>query len=332
MDSARGKPDIGRALWIFFRSNDLAVVLLLLLAILFAGASVVRECTPGSYEGLHGDDIRFFLERFRPVDLWFWLIAASLLLLGVSLGVCTIDSLVGRRQVARLKLYDFGPILIHVGIGLALLSHAIGGIGGSETVGIVSETPRQIGDHQVTLVDIEETLHPDGSVRNQSVGLSLSDASGKRINRRSGFNDPIRWDGGTEMLLLLRVEKRLGRGVLVCDGIIDTLDIGAGRRLEDGGELRVEAIYGPPDYRVPVAQVRIVGGPRAGTHLVARGIPGSVRGIEIVEALRVQMAMLSYRRAPSTVWLLISAILFSIGAVLTGAYRWRIVQHRSPSA
>jgi hypothetical protein len=276
---------------------------------------------PGAYEGLQGDDIRFFFAGPRPIDFWFWAILAGCLFLGLSLACCTIDALGRRLRMRDRDPRSYGTILAHVGAGVALIAHAIGGWGGGESFGMVGRSAVPVGEVTVRLIGTQTALYPDGSLRRQSADLELTRPGSAPVTVRCAPNDPARWAGGTEMLLLMGVQPVPAGCILSIDGRTDTLSLGESRSLSDGGRLVIERLFGPPEYRAPIARARIVGGPREGIHLLSRGIASDAAGVEMV-AIRIdEAAIVAYRRAPGTVWLLIGGIVFGLGVLLSAARR-----------
>jgi len=325
-DAGRGP---GRRAWRFLASSDTAVWTLLAIAILFLLASLVREATPGAYEGLQGDDIRFFLLRPRLLDSWFWAILLGCLLLGLSLACCTLDAL---RRHFRLGIRDpraYGTILAHAGAGLALLAHAVSGWAGSQSFGMVGREPAVVGGVSVRLLDARATHFQDGEIRSQEVRIEFTPRDGRVRRASCAPNDPIRWAGGTEMLLLMGLRPIAAGCVLSIDGSRDTLGVGDVRALADGGKLVLERIFGPPEYRTQIARVRVTGGPRAGTHLLASGMRSDASGIEMLSVEVDSAAIIAYRHAPGTVYLLAGGIALGVGVVLSALRRIRGERERA---
>ncbi|MDM7915119.1 MAG: hypothetical protein QUU85_07615, partial [Candidatus Eisenbacteria bacterium] len=213
----------------------------------------------------------------------------------------------------------------------ALLGHAIGGWYGAQEVGFAGDRWASLGGYDVRVVEASTVLGEGGVVRSQRARVEVRDPrTGGTFRREIGPNDPARWDGGTEMLLLLQVQEGIGQAVLTIDGRADTLGPGQSRMLEGGGRLTVQRIFGPPEFRVPVARVTIDSGPRAGTFLLGLGLPPEIPGIALTgSAGGATMAILTYRHAPGTNWLLVAALVFACGTALTGLRwlrRWTIMR------
>ncbi len=321
MPSGNDPSQAARRFWRFLAANDTGIVLLLAIGLLFAAGSLVREFLPDAYGGLRGDDLRFFLRGFRIVDLWFWALVGACVLLGLSLAACAIEALLRRIRLQARDPRDFGPVLAHAGAGLALLAHAIGGWGGSETFAAAGERPAPLGRYEVRLLDVSSKENPDGTLRRQEARIGIRDSRGFARTERIGPNAPATWDSGRDLLLLMRVQEEASSCILEIDGRADTLAPGDARPLADGGRLVLERLFAPPEYRVAVARVRIAGGPREGVHLLGSGIPSGLEGLALREARTRPVAILSYRRAPGTPLLLVGALVFAAGTLLSGA-RW----------
>jgi hypothetical protein len=328
MASVDRRAGLGTRAWRILAANDTGIWTLLVLALLFVIGSIVRERAPGAYEGLQGDDIRFFFARVRPIDAWFWAILASCAFLGLSLACCTLDALRKRLRMRDRDPRAYGTILAHVGVGIALLAHAIGGWYGSETFALVGDRQTHVGEIQARLLGTQTRHYPDGAVRWQAGDFEVSRPGSAPARMRAAPNAPARWAGGTRMLILMRVQSMVGGAVLSIDGRTDTLSIGDERPLADGGRLVLDRLFGPPDYRVPIARVRVVGGPREGLHLLSRGIASDAPEIEMVDARLAEAAVVAYRRAPGTVWLLVGSIVFVMGIVLSAARRLQAARGR----
>ena len=281
MASADRGASMGRRVWRFLAANDTGIGILLVLSLLFLIGSLVRERAAHAYEGLQGDDLRFFFSDMRWIDAWFWAILAACVLLGLSLAACAVDALGKRLRMRERDPRAYGAIIAHIGAGVALIAHAIGGWSGTQSFSMVGDRPVMIGAVTVRLASAETLTHPDGAVRRQRADLEVGFPDGRRARVHASPNDPARWGGGTRMLLLMRIDRVADACVLAIDGRADTLGVGDERALRDGGRLVLERVFGPPDYRVPIARVQITGGARAGVHLVGLGISPGPPGLEM---------------------------------------------------
>jgi hypothetical protein len=249
MDSDMRRTGAPSALWAFLRSGDTAVGILVTMAVLFVVGSIVREVDPSAYDGLAGDDIRYFMDvGFRPRDLWFWGLLGGGVLLGLSLAVCSIEGIRSRVRRRARDPRDYGVVFVHVGTGIALLAHAIGGwTGVTEYVRATTGAPVALGRYEIRLLAVNIEYYPDGTLRRERARFEVRDDSGKTAVYHASPNSPARWAGGCEEILLMQAGA---------DGIRSA-------------------------------------------------------------------AILAYRHAPGTIWLLTGGLVSGCGAILAGARRYR---------
>lgn len=305
-----------RTAWRFLASNDTGLVLAVAVALLLAIGSLVRNAWPEKYEALSGDDFTFFLRAgFRTVDIWFWLLFAALGLLGLSLFVVGTDTAFRRLRRGVRDLREYGPPLAHWGAALALLAHAVGGLSGTQDVAMAlpgAET--RLGPLSVRLVALDTAAWPDGTPRRWDAVVDVVTPDGLKYRRRTAPNAPATWDFGMEMLLLMRVVDGVPLPTLDVDGTRHPLSPGAIRG-GAGETITVLKVFGPPEFRTPMALVDVSGSSRAGRWLLTAGrqsAPGLRLGVEAGRRV-----LLSHRRAPGTPILLAAAGLVALGTLLS---------------
>lgn len=339
MDSDRGgnvgasdpRPGAMGAVWAFLTAGDTAVGILLAMALLFVIGTILWEAAPVAYEGLGGDDIRFFFSgAWRPRDLWFWGLLAAGVLLGMSLAACAVARLRTRIRERARDLRDYGTILAHAGAGIALIAHAIGGWAGTASFAwITTARAAPIGAYGVRLIEGETLRRADGTVRSERIRFDVATADQGVVRYHASPNSPARWSGGCEEILLMQVRDEDLACVLSIEGRTDTLGPGDTRILRTGGRLAVEAVHGPPDFRIPIAQVRLIGSGVDGQYLLGQGLASDVPAVSMIGAVPRPAALISYRYAPGTIWLLIGGSVFSFGLLLAGARRLRRREERN---
>ena len=153
------------ALYRFFRSIRLAVVLILIIALLSIVSTLIPQGRdPAFYFHSYGafwaqvvltldfDDFFHSLMFLIPVGLFF-----------INLSVCAIDRLVNRerRKVRR----RHGPDLIHIGLLLLIVAAMVSAPGRRESLVYMAkgEEIRLKGEYTVRLVETEYQEYEDGS-------------------------------------------------------------------------------------------------------------------------------------------------------------------------
>lgn len=303
------------------RAQKTGVLCAVATALLLGFGSFYMDWAPEHYQGLHGDDLRLFLEQPHLAHLWMYGLAAALTLWGLSAAVCTWDSLLSRFRRRETRLSAYGAPLLHISFVVALVLHLWGGLTGSDAVHQISKRGTVVHGASYRMLDLHHEAWPSGMPKVLEVRLER-EVDGAREDLILGYNDPIILHGGTTVLLLGEVGQVI-RGVFELGG--ERLELGSGEagRL---GSARVEIhdIIFRRGFRVPVADLSVTGaGGVAQRSMVGLNLGPGPAGLKFVDASAEQAVLVKERHNPAFPWVLGVSVLVALGALLVGAERLR---------
>ncbi len=306
------------ALLRLLRAQRTGIICAGLACLLMGAGSVWMDIAPERYEGLHVDDLRFFVEPPDVAHIWIYGLAVVLAVWALSAAICTFDALVARIRRGVLRPSAYGAPLLHISFVGALLAHLWGGFTGVQTMHRVGEAGTVVHGARYELVDIRHEAWPSGMPKFMQVMLRRGVAGatdGATEELELGYNDPIVLHGGATVLLLARVGQGF-RGTFELGG--ERVVLGPRQAAVVGGKrLVVKDIIYRRGLRVPVAHIA-VGEPGASRPaMVGLGV-GAAEGVAFVDAAAERVVDIKERHNPSFPLTLLLSGFVAIGAVLAG--------------
>ena len=189
--------------------------------LLAVGSVVLATTKDGVSRDIQMDDIRPFFEQPSPWHAWFYLLLAVLTLYAVNTAWCTTLSVIRRWRAGQRRPSAYAAALMHLGFGVGLLAHLVGGLGGVEAGTVLLDTERgDLGPGwqgvQGRLLDLDIDVHPDGSQKRLRATVELT--RGERSTTRTlGWNRPLS-DGWGSRLLLFQ-DYGTSRVAVITDGV-----------------------------------------------------------------------------------------------------------------
>jgi hypothetical protein len=311
--------------WALLYSQGLGVVCALATVLLLAAGSVIIAATRnGAAAQLQMDDILFFFRRPSPWHLWFYLLLPVLALFALNTAWCTWRNLV-RLIKLRIRLPEaYAAPVLHVAFLIALLAHGVGGIAGREGQPLLLDHRWRAlgGGRQGRLLALHQERLPDGQPKRVQARLAIRDASGRSWETVVGYNQPLSFGWGSDLLLLANYgrqqEAQLTDGTNTCTAV-------AGAVCALGPHtLRLLAVY-PSGHWGPIPAVLVQPSGDGQQHFfLLPDRPQQLADQTIVRLKAVHdrpLVLLRHRHAPGNPWALIAALVLMLGLVLMGR-RW----------
>ena len=300
------------------RAQKTGVLCAVLACFLMGAGSLVMDRAPERYQGLHWDDLRFFLEPLDWIHLWFYGLAAALGLWGLSALVCTWYELRARVRARVTRPSAYGAPILHIAFVLALAAHLWGGLTAETVQHLVGDEGTEIDGAVYRALEVHEDLYPNGMPRTVHIDLERT-VDGEAEQVQVGYNEPVVAHRGAVALLLGRY-ARVARATLRVGTETVTLTPGERRRL--GSSMVVlQRVHQGANLRVPVADL-VVADPAPRRVRLPLGGPGS-GGAAFVALDSALMVSLSERRNPSAPLVGLVSLLALLGVVLVVAERRR---------
>jgi hypothetical protein len=292
----------------------------LLLAI---GSVVLATTKQGASRGIHGDDVRAFFESPSPWHAWLYALLAVLTLYGVNIAWCTARSVLRRWRAGMRSPAAYATALMHVGFGVALLAHLVGGLGGVERGQVVldgqwrSPGPGWEGV-EARVERVETAAHPDGSPKR--VRATVLTRQGERERAHVvAFNRPLSHGWGAELLLFQ--EHGAVEVATIAEGE-DRCAVDQGRGCElPGGPLHVTQVMTGGGHWGPEPFAVVTDGRRQDFLVQGRPTRVGERTLTLERVEAQEAIALRGKRSPGAPIALLSVALFGLGIVLMGR-RW----------
>ena len=243
----------------FLKSQKTGIVIGFTVTGLLIIGSLIMNFYPRSYDGLSGEDILFFFQNVKPINIWFYVMFLAFIMYGIGIFFCTLDSVIRKVKSRTRKIPLYGASIVHVGFLVTLAAHLIGGIGSeSGKPFTVANSWVEAGDFEIKVSDFKSTAYPNGMPKKIYASMKIR-RNGQEFNRILGYNNPILLDHGTKEILLQTYGS-------VPESI--SLDIGGEKhdlRIRDsvsinGSKVYLTDIYLPPRVRLPVIRLVSEGG------------------------------------------------------------------------
>lgn len=157
---------------------------------------------PASYDGLSGEDIRFFFDRPSLAHWWFYLLFFCFGIYGVNAFFCTLDSVLVRLRAGATNLTLYGGSICHLAFMVTLLAHLVGGLYTTQERSLtISESPITFGDVEMRLVGLETTQYPNGMPKEVRAVIKIKKGD-RETEQILGYNQPVTLDYGVKEFLL----------------------------------------------------------------------------------------------------------------------------------
>ncbi len=225
---------------------------------LLAVGSFVSDLLPEHYAGLAMDDLRFFFRPWRWQHAWLYALLVVLAVWGTSALLCAVSTVQTLWRKRMKEVGSYGPPLLHVAFGAALVAHLWGGLVASTERFVVPDVPTDIHGSQYRTLRMEIGRHPGGMPR--SVVAVLERKRGSTVEEvRVGYNRPLISAGGARELLLGQYDSVIAEVVLRHRG--QSVALHPGNSVVAGSDrIKVLAVHAPntnPSLRVPVVELEI---------------------------------------------------------------------------
>jgi hypothetical protein len=238
----------------FLKSQKTGIIAGFTVTVLLITGSLIMNYFPESYEGLSGEDITFFFENLKPINIWFYLMFAGFIMYGISIFFCTMDSLIRKARSRTRKIPLYGASIVHIGFIITLVAHLIGGIGSKSSIPItVADAWVESGGFEMKVDDFENTSYPNGMPKKIYAYMKIR-RNGEEFKETLGYNNPVLLDHGTKEVLLHTYGNVPKSVVLNIGGeardlkINDVIEINESRVL-------ISDLYLPPQFRIPVVRL-----------------------------------------------------------------------------
>ena len=215
------------ALFRFFKSVRLAVVLILLITVLSLLATLVPQ---GAEDAFYRGEYPYVIYRLITLLGFHRFFSSALFLVpvaffAVNLGVCAVDRFI--RQVRKETGWRFGPDLVHVGLLVLIAGGLVSGLARQEQDFRMAEgdSVQVTKDYSLRLVSFRTELHQNGLPRSWTSTVDVvHDGRQGAASFPIRVNHPLRLEGvsvyqaswGTESTLVLRDPQ--GAEVTAADG------------------------------------------------------------------------------------------------------------------
>jgi hypothetical protein len=241
----------------FLKSQKLGILCGWGVAGLLALGSLVMNFIPSSYQGLGGEDIRFFFKNTHPLHFWFYLLFLCCVLYALNALLCTWDSLYAKIKAKVKWLPAYGASILHIAFLLTLLSHLVAGLG-AEVIGRGNLSTEQVqaGPMMLRLVDLKVDNYPHGMIKTTEALVEYQ-WQGQTRQTTVGYNQPLTTGAGVwELLLLDQGQEIWGINVTINE---EPATITSMRPLQRGAyRFTLQDIYSTrAALRMPVALVEI---------------------------------------------------------------------------
>ncbi len=301
--------------WSFFRSQKLGLVCCFTSVFFLGFGSFLMAARQDVYGTLGLDDFRFFFQPLRWLHAWFYLLAASLAVWGMSSLVCALDTLAKRIRGRAFHPAAFGPILLHVAFFLALVAHLWGGLAAETGQRVVTPAGTELEGAIYRAVSLSVERHPTGMPRQISAILERTSGAGAKPEPVTiAYNQPLVFEAGAREYLLGNVGQtpvaKLRSGG-------EELELSAGEAGRLGSaEIRLSRLYTGPKTRMPVAFVTTVGASPIEVALPLGGKSPDGK-LEFAGLRTAPYVVLTKRTNPSVPLVLLVTLLLVAGVGLT---------------
>ncbi len=325
-----------KAIWKFFCSTTLTVVLAFILCVVAGWGSIVTVNNRAFFEKI---DRAIFLPWLyehgaERLDLTFWIYILVILiaLFGLNTFVCTLDKL---YRIVRLGMPKraFYPQIIHIGFMVALLGHLVGSAAGFRSVenilveGRQTPVPHSEG-MAVRLDNLDTEYGPRGPEKVRTTITLFED--GKELRTADiSVNSPVIENG---IAFYHEGQGQMTRGlVLDVDGEQGEVEFGSafalgGRRMLLGTlypDYVVDAstgqAYSMSDrYRNPMQVIIDAGGERGLLSLRKPGTSVVIAGatVSLVGYASTEYAVISIHKDPGIWLIIVGSLILVVGMVL----------------
>ncbi len=159
----------------FFLSLRTAIWLLISLILFFLIGAVMMPARP-EYRALYMEPLLPWMLNSPPlVSWWLWLSLAASALLAANTLLCSIESIVRKRE-ARQWLLIISPQIVHIGFLLILLAHLFSSYGSFKATAVAYQgTVLALPDgSEVLFRDVRAAADPSGFVTDWSADISYA--------------------------------------------------------------------------------------------------------------------------------------------------------------
>ncbi len=153
-------------------------------------------------------DLNYFFDPVKIEHSWLYALMITLLLYGISLTACLIESTINLIKTSNHRLKRVAALLIHLALLLMMVTHLVDGFYGKTLQGSLSQEGVLIpGIGQVATRSIENIYHPDGTLKDTKLVLDIVRTEGEQIERHIAYNEPALFDNGTWEIIIQSGEK-----------------------------------------------------------------------------------------------------------------------------
>ncbi len=241
----------------FLRSQKTGIIVgFTVTGLLIIGSLIMNYC-PESYEGLSGEDIKFFFNEPKPIHTWFYLMFVAFAMYGICIFICTLDSLIRKVKVRSKKIPLYGASIVHIGFLITLVAHLIGGIWSEDGMPLtLADKWVKSGEYELKVTGLDSTTYPSGMPRKVTAQVKIrkNGKDGEEFDDTLGYNNPVLLDSGTKAFLLRNYGEMPGAVVLNLDGDIATFNIKDLLEI-NGSKVLIANLFLPPQFPLPVLQL-----------------------------------------------------------------------------
>jgi hypothetical protein len=195
--------------------RNLGFILGLIVVLNLAIGSLVMNFHTALYPPFFHFDLNYFFDPVRIEHSWLYALIITFSLYGINLSASIIESAVDLVQSQTQRLRRTAALLIHLAILLTMVAHLFDGFYGQTQQGVISNEGVTIpGIGLVTAQSVENIYHPDGSLKDTKVALTVQRDNGERIEQSIAYNEPALFDNG-EWEIIIQSGNREVSGFII---------------------------------------------------------------------------------------------------------------------
>jgi len=326
-----------KAIWRFFASTELTIILAILICINAAWGSIVSMKNPAVFQAL--DQAILFPWLFTigkanfNISLWIFILVILTTIFAINTTVCTLDKLYSILKDKR-PWQSFFPQIVHIGFLIALLGHLVGSIYGFRSPGNfvfqgqAIKVPTQPG-LLLRLDDIEMKTSRKAGLEDLKTKVTLLKGEKEILKYNIQLNGPLIYksiafyhadQGQAPSGLVLRIGEEDFR-----------IKFGGAFRTAQGAIFKLGSIIpdfamdeqGNPfsrsqEYRNPYQEIISISGKKDWLPLSALGSSVNLEGqtIELVDYINTPYVVLNINKDPGIWFIIVGSAVLVVGMIL----------------
>jgi ABC-type cobalt transport system substrate-binding protein len=177
--------------------RNLGFILGFVVVLNLAIGSLVMNIYAELYPPFFPFDLNYFFNPIKIEHSWLYILIIMFLLYGINLSACLIESTFDLFKSSTHRLKQIAALLIHLALLLTMTAHLFDGFYGETQQGVISQDGVLIpGIGHVATHAIETTYHPDGSLKDTKVDLTIVRTNGEQTEHYIAYNEPAIFDNG----------------------------------------------------------------------------------------------------------------------------------------